>query len=180
MSLISRRRALSGLAGAAPALLLGGCGFRPVYGRAAGGVTGSAQSGLAAIEIANIPDRNGQVLREALEARFEREGPGVAHHYDLLVAYNIGEEGIAIEPDSSVTRNRYIGRASWSLVAKDPPRATLTSGSARSIDGVDVVNEQFFAADLNGDNAQWRISHAIADQITLQLAAYFNNRARQS
>lgn len=154
-----------------------GCGFQPIYSRNATGLLGPAQAGLAAIQIGNIPNRPGQLLREALQQRFEREGAGVAHIYDLYIAFGISNEGISVQPDSSVTRNRIVGTASWTLVGQDPARSKLTSGIARSIDGVDVVNEQFFAVDLNTEVAQTRICEAIADQIELQLASYFRKRA---
>jgi len=157
---------------------LSGCGFRPIYAPGAKGVVGAAQTGLAAIQVAIIPDRTGQLLRQALQARFEREGVGTAHRYDLYVAYSIGGEGLGIEPDSSTTRTRLIGTASWTLLAQDPSRTTMTSGSARTVDGVDVVNEQFFALDLNNETAQRRISETIADQITLQIATYFSRRGQ--
>jgi LPS-assembly lipoprotein len=98
---------------------------------------------------------------------------GTAHRYDLYVAFGISIEGVSVQQDSSVARNRIVGSASWTLRAQDPTRSTLTTGNARSIDGVDIVNEQFFAADLNTETAQKRVCEALADQITLQLAAYF-------
>jgi LPS-assembly lipoprotein len=146
---------------------LSGCGFHPVY------QGGAAQTGLAEITVANIPNRPGQELRQALQARFERSGPGTARRYDLIVAYNLASEGISLQPDSSVTRTRLVGTASWYLVAQDTTRTVTTTGSARSVDGVDVVNNQFFALDLDAESAQRRVAEAIADQITLQLASYF-------
>jgi LPS-assembly lipoprotein len=148
-----------------------GCGFRPVYLPEA-----HAQEALAEIQVAIIPNRAGQLLRQALQARFERGGAAPARRYELYVAYGISSEGIAIEPDSSVTRSRVVANASWNLLAQDATRSALTSGTARSVDGVDVVNEQFFAADINVEAAQKRVAETIADQITLQLAAYFRRQ----
>jgi LPS-assembly lipoprotein len=162
-------------------LLASGCGFHPVYEAADGGREGgAAQEGLAAIQVANIPDRVGQLLRQALQARFERGHAATARRYDLFVAYGISGEGIGFEPDSSVTRSRLSGTATWYLLAQDATRTSLTSGTARAVDAVDIVNEQFFAADLNTEAAQRRISEAIADQITLQLAGYFEHKAASS
>ena len=176
MSRQGRRPLLRGRAGAGLGGVLAGCGFHPIYAPGPKGSLGAAQVGLAAIQVAIIPDRTGQLLRQALQARFEREGAGTAHKYDLFVAYSIASEGLAVEPDSSVTRTRLVGYASWTLLAQDPKRSAVTSGSARSLDGVDVVNNQFFASDLNVETAQRRISETIADQITLQLATYFNRK----
>jgi LPS-assembly lipoprotein len=154
-----------------------GCGFHPIYGSTGGGRDGPAQDGLAATQISNIASRPGQLLRQALQSRFERGGAGVSHRYELYVAFGIGQEGISVQQDNSIARNRLIGTATWSLFGQDPGHSTLTSGIARSVDGTDVVNEQFFAADLGVEAAQRRICEAVADQITLDLAGYFMGKA---
>jgi LPS-assembly lipoprotein len=162
---VYRRGVFGAFIGAAA---VAGCGFRPVYLPDA-----HAQEGLAEIQVAIIPNRAGQLLRQALQARFERGGSAPARRYELYVTYGIAAQGIAIQPDSSVTRSRIVASASWNLLAQDATRSALTSGTARSVDGGDVVNEQFFAADINVEAAQKRVAETIADQITLQLAAYF-------
>jgi len=70
---MKRRQVLAMLAGAP----LSGCGFQPVYMPTASGKAGVAQRELAAIHVALIPDRPGQVLRQALQSRFEMSGSGV-------------------------------------------------------------------------------------------------------
>jgi LPS-assembly lipoprotein len=42
---------------------------------------------------------------------------------------------------------------------------------------VNIFNEQFFAADLENETVQRRLAEQIADQITIQLAAYFRHQA---
>jgi LPS-assembly lipoprotein len=156
---------------------LAGCGFQPLYMPASNGAPGVAQRELAAITVGIIPDRPGQILREALQERLERGSSGVAQLYDLSVAYGIGGEGIAIQQDSSTTRIRLVARATWTLNAQDTSRRQLAQGSARSIDAYNVLDEQYFAADQENDFASQRLADAIADQITIQLAAYFRHRA---
>jgi LPS-assembly lipoprotein len=172
---MSRRQCITMMV---PVFALSGCGFRPIYSQQQGGNAGGpVREALAAIQVAIIPNRTGQVLRQDLQERFEGQGTGIARRYDLYVAYSVGSEGISIQPDSSVTRTRLVGTASWNLLAQDPTRSSVTSGVARSVDGIDVINEQFFAADLDVEAAQRRISAAIADQITLQIAAYFRRQS---
>ena len=60
------RRRLLALGGAG---LLAGCGFQPVYMPTATGKSGPAERDLAAIHVNLIPDRPGQELRQALQAR---------------------------------------------------------------------------------------------------------------
>jgi len=168
---------LGGIGGAlAAATALAGCGFRPLYARTESGGPGIASRELAAVSVDIIPDRPGQLLRQALQDRFEGDGSGVARRYDLNVDYSIPGEGIAILPDSSVTRVRLIANANWTLRAQDPNQTVLATGRARAMDGVNIIQNQYFAADLETEVAQQRLAQAIADQITLQLASYFRKR----
>jgi len=155
------------------ALLLPRCGFQPLYGEGAGGVPSEAQADLSAITVGLIPERSGQLLRQALQDRFEREGVGVAHRYDLAVAYSIGQEGLSVQPDTSTTYVRVIGNVSWILRAQDPQHTQLSTGSARVFDSYNYIANQFFAADLEFETIQRRLAEEAADRITLQLATYF-------
>jgi LPS-assembly lipoprotein len=159
---------------------LSGCGFQPVYMPAASGNAGVAQRELAAIQVALIPDRPGQLLRQALQDRLEMGASGVARRYDLAVGFSVSGEGIAIQPDNVATRIRSIGSANWTLVAQDPGRTKLTSGYARAVDAFNIFDEQYFAADLENEAVQRRLAEALADQITIQLAAFFRKRAAAS
>jgi LPS-assembly lipoprotein len=157
-------------------MLLPGCGFRPMFAAAPSGAMGPAQTGLAEINIGLIPERTGQELRQALQARFERAGAAVAPRYDLTVAFSLSGEPIGIQQDSSITRVRLVSAATWTLRAQDVQRRTLASGTAHAVDGYDTLDAQPFAGDLANDAVQRRMTAALADQITLQLAAYFDRR----
>jgi LPS-assembly lipoprotein len=175
--MITRRNCfarLGGLAAPFAALaLLPGCGFRPAYMPTASGEAGVAQREMAAVFVDTIPERSGQLLRQALQERFERTGPGVQRRYSLNVSYGIGGEGIAILPDTSVTRIRLTGNADWYLVAQDPAKTRLATGHARAIDGFNILNQQYFFSDLSNEAAQRRIAEVVADQIAIQVAAWF-------
>ena len=163
----------------APALLaISGCGFQPLYGGRGDGTAGPAEQGLAEISVGLIAERPGQLLRQALQARFERGAAGVARRYDLTIAYGISGEPLSIQHlTSAPSRFRLVGVATWTLTAQEPQRRTLAHGTARSTDGLNLFDQQFFAMDLESDAVQRRVTEAVADQITLQLAAYFNRRA---
>jgi len=152
---------------------LAACGFQPLYAGGRDGTMGPAEADLAAVDVGIIPDRSGQLLRQALQARFERGAAGLARRYDLNVALFISNEGIATLPNSANTRVRLIATASWTLKAQDPQRTTLDTGVARSVDGFNIIDEQFFAADIEQEAGQRRLTQALADQIVLQLAIYF-------
>ncbi len=172
------RRAVLGRAivGLGIGTTLAGCGFQPVYMPTASGKPGVAQRELAAIYVNVIGDRPGQLLRQSLQERLERGATGVAQLYDLTVAYGIGGEGIAVDQNDISTYTRLVARATWFLNAQNAARTELTRGSARAADNYNVLDEQYFAADQENDFASARLADQIADQITLQLAAYFRHR----
>lgn len=166
---LARRAFLMLGAGAA----LGGCGFSPMYATASDGSINPQMADLAAITVGAIPDRSGQELREALQAHFQMGGVGIARRYDLSVLYAITEQGIGIQPDTSVTYLRVIGMANWTLRAQDPNHTTLTTGKARAVDGLNYIDQQFFTATLEDEKIHSRIAAKIADEMTEQLVGYF-------
>lgn len=163
------------LAGAAGAL--SACGFQPLYRRTASGGPGSAQRELAGVFVELIPDRPGQLLREALQQRFQGGSEAAPGVYALHVDYSIAGEGIGVQPDNTTTRVRFIGRASFQLRTHDAAGTTLTTGTARTVDSENVIENQLFAADLETEAAQRRIAQVIADQVATQLAVFFKKRA---
>ncbi len=164
--------------GVAFALPLAGCGFHPVYMPTASGGPGPAASELAAVNVPVIPERPGQLLRQALQERFHNDS-GTPSGYDLRVVFTISGEGIAISPQDITTRVRLTGNANWTLRKRDAQQTALTSGRARSLDGLNVFDSQYFAADLETEAVQKRIAENLADQITTQLAIWFRQRADQ-
>lgn len=160
--------------------MLTGCGFRPLYAPNGSGGPSIAQTELAAIYVAPLPDRSGQLLRQALQQRFEGTGTGVAKYYELGVLLALLPEATGIQRDNSTTRLRLIGTASWTLRDLSIERTMVANGTARSVDGYNVLNQQFFALEIENDAATRRIASALADQMTLQLSSFFANRAAAS
>ncbi len=159
------------------ALALAGCGFRPVYRSSAGGAPGPAARNLAAIHVALIPDRPWQLLRQALQQRFQGADDTTPRRYTLQVSYGISGRGEGIQPNSVATRVQLIASANWVLLADDPAHRRVVAGSAQAMDGVDQFDQQYFAADLGNDAADRRLARAISKQIALRLAGFFRNRA---
>lgn len=170
-SMLRRRWVCVGLATA-----LSGCGFQPIYMPTASGKAGVAQRGLSSVYVGIIPDRPGQLLRQALQERFGNDS-GTPAAYDLAVSFGISGEGIAVEANNIATRLRLSGSASWTLRAHDPKRTALTSGSARAIDGLNIFESQYFAADLELEAEQKRIAENLATQIATQLGVWFRQQA---
>ena len=156
------------------ASLLGGCGFHPVYGRQADGSPGPAEVELANITVSIIAGRPGQLLRQALQQRLAGDGSLAGSHYRLNVVFWISGEGIAIQPDNSATRVRLIAHANWTLVTNTTEPKQISTGSARAVDAFNILDQQYFAADLESEAVTKRLAQDIASQITLQLATWFD------
>ena len=155
---------------------LAGCGFRPLY-LPEGGRGSPAAEAMAAIYVPVMPERTGQLLRQALQRRFEGAGTGIAKKYELVATMAVSAEGIAIQRDTSTTRIRVIASAPWSLRRLDLAHTVLTTGTSRVLDGYNILNQQFFAADLEAEAANRRAAETLADQITTQLAIFLKRQA---
>lgn len=159
---------------AAAAAGLGGCGFRPVYAPVGHSAVG-AQGELGQIQVALIPERSGQLLRQALQQRIDR-GEGLRKRYELSVGYSVLAEQLDIQADTSFTRQRLRGVGNYTLRALDTG-AVVTTGVVRSLDGFDILNQQYFAADVANETAQRRLAENVASQITLEIAGFLDRRA---
>jgi LPS-assembly lipoprotein len=174
-SLHLHRRALFGLGAA---LALSACGFKPIYMPTASGGPGPAERDLAATDVLLMAGRPGQLFRQALQARFGSDAGG-PHRYDLEASFWITGEGIAVQSDNIATRVRLVGNVVWTLRAHDAKRTRLASGSDHTLDGFNVFDQQYFAADLENEQVQRRIAEALADRVTTQLAIWFRERAEK-
>ena len=170
--MMAGRRGL--LLGAAAAL--GGCGFRPLY-MPDGGRGSVASDELAAVYVTVIPERTGMLLRQALQQRLEGTGAGIPKKYELTTSTAYSVEGIALQRDNSTTRYRVSASAPWTLRVMSLERPVLTSGTSRIVDGFNVLNQQYFALDLEFDAAWKRVGEALADQIVTQVGIFLKKRA---
>lgn len=157
-------------------LLLAGCGFRPLYmpETASGSI---AANEVAAIYVPVMGERAGQLMRQALQQRIEGSGTGIAKQYELITGPAISGEGVAVQRDNSTTRVRLNGSANWILRKLDVGRTVLATGSARAVDGYNILNQQYFAAEIESSAAQKRIVETMADQVVTQVAIFLRRRA---
>ena len=56
----------------------------------------------------------------------------------------------------------------------------LTAGTSRILDGYNINNQEYFAADLEAEAAVKRIAESLADQVVIQVATYLRRRAVSS
>ena len=119
---------------------------------------------LRAIYVAVMAERQGQLLRQALQARLAGSGDEtVTRLYELTGGLSIGAEGIGIQQDTSSTRTRFTATAIWRLTKLDVASTLVTSGTARAVDGININDQEYFAADLETSSAYRRMADTVAD-----------------
>jgi len=151
-------------------LALSGCGFSPLYGGAQGQ---AASASLETVAVQNIPERTGQMLRLSLQQQLYTSGQPVTELYTLSVSYNIVQTGEGIQEDSSTSRTRFNANATWHLSPIGKPSVTLASGNATAMDAMNIIDQQYFASNLETDTVNQQLANEVAAQITTELAAWF-------
>jgi len=157
---------------AAALCALTGCGFTPLYGDNAGAPV--AQK-LDQVAVANIPERTGQLLRQSLQAQLQAAGAPDVQHYLLNVSFTINGQGEGTQQDTSVTRERFAATATWTLSPIGDPGQKLASGQAVTEDALNIIDDQYFAQDLETNTINRQLADQIAQQITTQVAVYFKS-----
>ncbi len=157
--------------GLAAALMLSGCGFRPLYGTAS--IPEGAEAAFGAIQIAavaptNDSDRIGYLVSDALDRALHTPGHNETARYELKVALADERRGLSIQDDSSTTRYNYRLTADWTLVPVGS-NAALASGRAETTASYNVVDSQY-ATQIARKDAEDRAAREIAEQIKLRVA----------
>src|SRR5262249_43067849 len=111
--------------------LVAGCGFTPLYGEGDGNVSAH----YADVEVLNVPDREGQELRNALIDRLYTEGRPADPHYSLKIdPLTITHTDLGIQKDATVTRTEIEVGAHMQLVDRTSGK-TLLDRSVRAVGG---------------------------------------------
>ncbi len=169
-----RRRLLLGAC-----LLLGGCGFRPLYSDATRTATGSTVAeALATTRVAVIADRQGQMLRNALNDRLGNRS-GLPAKHELRVTLAITRELLGVRRDETASRGRLNANATFTL-AELPSGAPVVTGRSFAVDAFNIVPNEFFAAQLSGEAAEARLAERLAEDIVSQLAAFYARSVARS
>jgi LPS-assembly lipoprotein len=188
MTQLLRRRHLLGLGGTVLGCSivggLAGCSPHPLYAPNAFGngdpQTMSVQAKLREVQVALLPERTGQLLREALQSRLEAGETPEYTRYNLAVSFGIAQIGLGIQNDSSITYLRFIATAPWSLTEQDSPtNQILVSNTAQAADDLNTFDNAPFGQELETSTVEARLADAIADQIVIRLAHYFTVSGRQ-
>ena len=153
------------------ALTVAGCGFQPVY---KGGARGGTVPQMAAISVAPIDDRLGQVVRNHLLDLLTPKGAPARPLYRLEVKLRETKDGLALEQDESVTRFNLTLHAAFEMNDLRTDRKIL-EGATRAIAAYNVVRSDY--ANLIAErDARSRSSKEVAQEIKARIAVYFRRQ----
>jgi LPS-assembly lipoprotein len=152
-------------------LLLAACaGFHPVYGVNKYTHTGVEEK-LSTVEIANIPNREGQYLRNALIDRFYRESrPSNTKH--TLIIQPIRETLIDLDITKSSDATRGQLRLDTVMQLQGSGGEILLTHPLRVITSYNILGSEF-ATRVTEDNARTNALDDLARQIETRLTLYF-------
>ena len=150
----------------ATALLLSGCGLRPLYG---GGASGNVASTLTLVNVTPIPGQLGWLMFNKLKDRLGT-GNATGARYRLDVELDDDIVGLGIRGDRAVTRERRTLRARYKLVEAATGQVVLDA-TAGSDAGIDVVSSPYATVAAEQTAAE-RLSDAVADQIVARLGVF--------
>ena len=152
---------------------LSACGFEPIYGEHSTSADPAVESRLAQVDIGNIPDREGQYLRNQLIDRFYRkDGRPMDAAYRLDVSgINERKTNLDITKSSDATRGQLSLDTKITLISKTSGQV-LMERELRSVTSYNILSSEF-STRVSEDNARLNALNDIARQIELQLSLYF-------
>ena len=156
------------------ALGLSGCGFRPLYGRY--GADPRAASVFASIYIPPIAsDEAGYKLRNTLMDLISSRPSSAGARYRLAITLAQSRQGIAIEPNATITRYNYQLNASYTLFDLAHDRI-VTSGNEEALSAYNVPPSSatsLYSTLMARRDAQRRAAEDVAQRIRMDLAVFF-------
>lgn len=148
------------------------CGFQPLHAPSGGAVP----SVLANIDVAPIPNRLGQVVRNHLVERLTPRGSPFAAEYRVVVSLSLSKEALAIARDDSATRFNVSLEATYdlSLISSGD---TVLQGTVRSVSAYNVVSSDYANVVAERD-AELRAAREVSDEMKTRLSVYFAQNER--
>jgi LPS-assembly lipoprotein len=150
---------------------LGGCGFRPLYGKTS--FDPNIQDELASIRVLPLQDRQGQLLRNALMYGLSPKGEPEHARYRLRILIAVNETQQALRTDDTATRDTVSYDIRYFLYEGD---TAVTAGALNRMFSYDFL-EEHFANVAAAEDIHKRAASTIADDIRVRLAAYFAKNA---
>ena len=153
-------------------LFLSACGFQPLYGEKAG----THLSALSSIAISNIPDRDGQYLRNLLTDKLYQNARPENPLYLLSIApLKKDTTNLGMRKDATTTRAQTDVSAHFVLTdAKNG--AVLLERDVRSTGAYNILDSQFTTL-VSEQSTSEHILEELSDNIVRELDLYFRRAA---
>jgi len=157
-------------AGFALCLALSGCGFKPLYGSHSAPAQTAVSSG---VEIGNIPDREGQRLRNLLIDRMYLDGrPPDAPYLLTVTPLKTTLTNLGIRKDATSTRAMLQVTATMKLSDKSSG-AVVLEREVRSVGGYNQLDNQF-ATLVSRESVSDHMLEELSETILTEVALYFS------
>ena len=149
---------------------LGGCGFHPLY--ASRGMR-DWDPDLAAIDVQQINDRQGQILAMALRENLNPSGVAVAKRWNLQTGMRVTRSDLGIQRNATATTSEITIYATFQVV--DLKGKTVYSSTSNAVGDFDQL-EDAYATQVAADGARDRAIREVADEMTLRLAIFVRDQ----
>ncbi len=159
------KRAAAAVAAVLIAASPAGCGFRPIHSDQ----SYAAAANLSLVEIALIPDRIGQMLRNELLDLFRPRAADT--QFELTVSVTESIQNLGVQLNSIATRANLRVRASYT-VTRRADNATMIQGSLESINSYNILKSDFatLAAEAGARrNAVREIAKRLQERVSVWL-----------
>ena len=154
---------------------LSACGFRPIYGDYQSPANKVAAAELAQVSIGIIPDREGQILRNALVDRFYADaGEPSSPRYQLTVT-PVTEQRVELDITKTAEATRAQLVLTSSLTLKDNNGQILITRPLRSITSYNVLESEF-ATRVTETAARENAIQDLARQIERDVVLYLTQK----
>jgi len=160
------------------ALLLGGCGFHPLYA-VPDSAHGSMRTNLGSIYVEPIPDRLGYELRNQLIDLLDARADSGGAAYRLHVTLSLKSEAIGVQSQpapggltqTAITRYNDTLTVEYELIDLKT-NAAVTHGTETGLSAYNVLSSPYATLAVQQD-ANKRAADDVADRIRVALAVYF-------
>lgn len=150
-------------------LLTPACGFSPMHGTAFNGQSTAIQSNLSNVNISNIPDREGQYLRNLLIDRFYRDGRPVAANYQLNIT-RIKESLIDLDITKTADSTRGQLRLTTAITLIDKQSGEeILNRDLHAITSYNILSSEF-STRISEQSARENALGDLARQIEMQVS----------
>lgn len=159
-------------------LLTSACGFTPVYGTLGNNQSVGTEDILSYIAIENIPDREGQYLRNVLIDRFYRKERPANTQYSLLIQeLTETKRDLDITESSDATRGQL--RMEARMILRDKKTGEkLIDREISAIASYNILGSEF-ATRISEQSMRENALDSLARQIETRLSLYFRHELQE-